>query len=120
MEKVVALRAKFCRAKHGLALLLHIAATMLDCFEILTTSGVVLWSKTYVPVSAGLVNHFIKDVFVEENVFPATSAADDSSATKNPSYRKDQYTLRWASVKDLGLIFVVRMPSQPILVKDGG
>ena len=86
---------------------------MLDGFEILTTSGVVLWSKSYAPVSAGLINTFIKDVFIEEKVLPGASAADDTSASKNPSYRKEQYTLRWASVKNLGLIFVVRMPNSP-------
>ena len=41
---------------------------MLDGFEILTTSGVVLWSRSYVPVNTSLVNGFIKDVFIEEKV----------------------------------------------------
>lgn len=85
---------------------------MLDGFEILTTSGVVLWSKSYIPVSAGVINSFIKDVFIEETVNPGASVADDASAAKNPSYKKDKYTLRWAGVKDLGLIFVVRMPKR--------
>ena len=80
---------------------------MLDGFEILTTSGVVLWSKYYVPVSGSIINGFIKDVFIEEKVLPGASVTDDTSATQNPSYRRDQYTLKWASVKDLGLIFVV-------------
>ena len=80
---------------------------MLDGFEILTTSGVVLWSKSYVPVSSSIINGFIKDVFIEEKVLPGASVADDASATQNPSYKRDQYTLKWASVKDLGLIFVV-------------
>ncbi|KAL9136658.1 MAG: hypothetical protein Q9175_002125 [Cornicularia normoerica] len=79
---------------------------MLDGFEILTTSGVVLWSKYYVPVSGSIINGFIKDVFIEEKVLPGASGADDTSATLNPSYKRDQCTLRWASVKDLGLIFV--------------
>ncbi|KAM0804133.1 signal sequence receptor alpha subunit [Usnea florida] len=79
---------------------------MLDGFEILTTSGVVLWSKYYVPVSGNIINGFIKDVFIEEKVLPGVSVTDDTSATQNPSYRRDQYTLKWASVKDLGLIFV--------------
>lgn len=82
---------------------------MLDGFEILTTSGVVLWSKSYAPVSSGIINGFIKDVFVEEKVLPGASLADDTSAIQNPSYKRDQYTLKWASVKDLGLIFVVRI-----------
>lgn len=80
---------------------------MLDGFEILTTSGVVLWSKSYVPVSSSVINGFIKDVFIEEKVLPGASVADDTSATQNPSYKRDRYTLKWASVKDLGLIFVV-------------
>ena len=80
---------------------------MLDGFEILTTSGVVLWSKFYAPVSSSIINGFIKDVFIEEKVLPGASVADDASASQNPTYKKDQYTLKWASVKDLGLIFVV-------------
>ena len=82
---------------------------MLDGFEILSTSGVVLWSKSYAPVSSSIINGFIKDVFIEEKVTPAAGLTDDASATKNPTYKKDQYTLRWTNVKDLGLIFVVRM-----------
>ena len=81
---------------------------MLDSFEILTTSGVVLWSRPYAPVSAGIINSLIKDVFIEEKVLPGAAVADDTTAAKNPPYRKDQYTLKWTSVKDLGLIFVVR------------
>ncbi|KAL8798892.1 MAG: hypothetical protein Q9223_007764 [Gallowayella weberi] len=78
---------------------------MLDGFEILTTSGVVLWSKSYAPLSSSLINGFVKDVFIEEKVLPA-AAADDNSAAQHPSYKREKYTLRWASVKDLGLIFV--------------
>ncbi|KAG8528751.1 uncharacterized protein KY384_006438 [Bacidia gigantensis] len=78
---------------------------MLDSFEILTTSGVVLWSKSYAPVKDGLINGFIKDVFIEETV-PGGNLANEASATQNPSYKKEKYTLRWTSVKDLGLIFV--------------
>lgn len=81
---------------------------MLDSFEILTTSGVVLWSRSYAPVSASVVNGLIKDVFIEEKVLPGASVTDDTSAARNPAYKKDQYTLKWTSVKDLGLIFVVR------------
>ncbi|CAD6579870.1 MAG: hypothetical protein ASARMPREDX12_009392 [Alectoria sarmentosa] len=79
---------------------------MLDGFEILTTSGVVLWSKSYAPVSSSVINSFIRDVFIEEKVLPGASVADDTSATQNLSYNRDQYTLKWATVKDLGLIFV--------------
>ncbi|KAL8902688.1 MAG: hypothetical protein Q9171_007620, partial [Xanthocarpia ochracea] len=79
---------------------------MLDGFEILTTSGVVLWSKSYAPLSSSLINGFIKDVFIEEKVLPGAATADDTSASRHPSYKREKYTLRWASVKDLGLIFV--------------
>ncbi|KAL8855833.1 MAG: hypothetical protein Q9178_007548 [Gyalolechia marmorata] len=79
---------------------------MLDGFEILTTSGVVLWSKSYAPISSSLINGFIKDVFIEEKVLPGATTADDTSASRHPSYTREKYTLRWASVKDLGLIFV--------------
>ena len=80
---------------------------MLDGFEILTTSGVVLWSKSYAPLSSSIINGFIKDVFIEEKFLPGAGVADDTSATQNPSYKRDLYTLKWTSVKDLGLIFVV-------------
>lgn len=80
---------------------------MLDGFEILTTSGVVLWSRSYASVNANIINEFIKDVFIEEKIHPGPGINDDGSAAKNPPYTKDRYTLKWASVKDLGLIFVV-------------
>ena len=80
---------------------------MLDSFEILTTSGVVLWSRSYAPVSAGIINGLIREVFIEEKVLPGANIADDASAARNPPYKKDQYTLKWTTVKDLGLIFVV-------------
>lgn len=82
---------------------------MLDSFEILTSSGVVLWSKSYVPVSSSIINGLIKDVFIEEKVLPGANVADDASAARNPAYKKEKYTLKWTSVKDLGLIFVVSM-----------
>lgn len=84
---------------------------MLDSFEILTTSGVVLWSKSYAPVSANIINSLIKDIFIEESIVPnavATTTANDVSATRNPVFKKDRYTLKWTTAKDLGLIFVVR------------
>lgn len=81
---------------------------MLDGFEILTTSGVVLWSRSYASISTGLINGFIKDVLIEENVVPVGNAAE-GSPTVNAPYKKDIYTLKWISVRDLGLIFVVRV-----------
>ncbi|KAF2131203.1 P-loop containing nucleoside triphosphate hydrolase protein [Dothidotthia symphoricarpi CBS 119687] len=74
---------------------------MLDTFEILTTSGVVLWSRTYAPVGANVINSLIRDVFIEERIQPQ---AEDSGS--KPTYRKEGYTLKWTAAKDLGLIFV--------------
>lgn len=79
---------------------------MLDTFEILTTSGVVLWSRTFAPVSPSVVNNFITDVFIEEKSSVA-AAKDGASAASNPPYKYDQHTLRWTFVKELGIIFVV-------------
>ncbi|KAF1991594.1 putative signal sequence receptor alpha subunit [Aulographum hederae CBS 113979] len=75
---------------------------MLDSFEILSTSGVVLWSKTYVPIGPSVVNSLIKDVFIEGR----NAAAPDESRGPKPTYKKDKYTLKWTTAKDLGLIFV--------------
>lgn len=72
---------------------------MLDAFEILTTSGVVLWSRSSSPVGASAVNSLINDVFIEEKVRPTAHSS-------NPTYRHDKYTLKYTLVKDLGLIFV--------------
>ena len=80
---------------------------MLDSFEILTTSGVVLWSRSNVPIAASIINNFIRDVFIEETALRGATLSNEVSADQNPAYKKDQYTLRWTSVKDLGLIFVV-------------
>ena len=78
---------------------------MLDTFEVITTSGVVLWSKLYAPVGAHVTNSFIRDVFVEET--GSRAIAGDVSAARNPAYKKDKYTLKWTIAKDFGLIFVV-------------
>ncbi|KAF6809489.1 signal sequence receptor alpha subunit [Colletotrichum sojae] len=76
---------------------------MLDTFEILTTSGVVLWSRTYAPVNPSVINNFISDVFIEEK---NAGAASSQSAASNPPYKRDQHTLRYTFVKELGVIFV--------------
>jgi signal recognition particle receptor subunit alpha len=77
---------------------------MLDTFEIITTSGVVLWSKTYVPVGPSLINNLIREVFIEER---GANARADNSGGQKPTYKRDGYTLKWTAAKDLGLIFVV-------------
>ncbi|KAF2872998.1 signal recognition particle, alpha subunit, N-terminal-domain-containing protein [Massariosphaeria phaeospora] len=74
---------------------------MLDSFEILHTSGVVLWSRSYAPVGAHIINSLIRDVFIEERIVPQP---DD--AGQRPTYRKEGHTLKWTAAKDLGLIFV--------------
>jgi len=79
---------------------------MLEAFEILTTSGVVLWSKSYAPVGAHVVNGLINDVFIEEKVLNQAPTANGPS----PVFKKEKYTLKWRRVKDLNLIFVVCPP----------
>ncbi|KAH8695178.1 signal recognition particle, alpha subunit, N-terminal-domain-containing protein [Talaromyces proteolyticus] len=71
---------------------------MLDAFEVITTSGVVLWSRSYAPVSSHVVNSLISEVFIEEKVAPAEGTST--------AFRKEKYTLKWRRAKDLGLIFV--------------
>ncbi|KAK4219053.1 hypothetical protein QBC37DRAFT_469608 [Rhypophila decipiens] len=78
---------------------------MLDTFEIITTSGVVLWSRTFAAVSPSVVNNFITDVFIEEKSSVA-AAKDGASAASNPPYKHEQHTLRWTFNKELGIIFV--------------
>ncbi|KAK6952155.1 hypothetical protein Daesc_006687 [Daldinia eschscholtzii] len=78
---------------------------MLDTFEILTTSGVVLWSRTYAPVNPSVINNFISDVFIEEKGAVA-GARNSQPAASNPLYKADQHTLKWTFVKELGVIFV--------------
>ncbi|KAI0886129.1 SRP54-domain-containing protein [Annulohypoxylon maeteangense] len=78
---------------------------MLDTFEILTTSGVVLWSRTYAPINPSVINNFIADVFIEEKA-TAAGAKDTQTTASNPPYKADQHTLKWTFVKELGVIFV--------------
>lgn len=80
---------------------------MLDCFEIVTTSGVVLWSRSNATVGSNVVNSLINDVFIEEKVRPQASDVADGSSQAKPTYRYEKYILKWTLVKDLGLIFVV-------------
>ncbi|KAH6992529.1 signal recognition particle, alpha subunit, N-terminal-domain-containing protein [Fusarium venenatum] len=78
---------------------------MLDSFEILTTSGVVVWSRTYTPINPSIINNFIADTFIEEKS-GAIALSDSRSAPTNPPYKSDQHTLKWTLVKELGIIFV--------------
>lgn len=79
---------------------------MLDAFEILTTSGVVVWSKTYAPVGNNVINSLINDVFIEERGSSIAKSGDDGQAARNAPFKKDKYTLKYTTAKDLGLIFV--------------
>ncbi|EFX02004.1 signal sequence receptor alpha [Grosmannia clavigera kw1407] len=79
---------------------------MLDSFEIVTTSGVVLWSRNYAFVSPAIVNKFITDVFIEENASGAVTKEEIASGSSHAPYLADQYAVKWAFVKDLGIIFV--------------
>lgn len=74
---------------------------MLDAFEVVTTSGVVLWSRTSSNSAANAVNSLINDVFIAGPFKPSRDAAS------NTPYKHEKYTLRYALVQDLGLIFVV-------------
>ena len=87
---------------------------MLDSFEILNTSGVVLWSRSYANVGANIINSLIKDVFIEQHGGVAAGSEDGATSSK-PSFRKDQYTLKWTTARDLGLIFVVCLSSWAVV-----
>jgi signal recognition particle receptor subunit alpha len=80
---------------------------MLDTFEILTTSGVVLWSRSYAPVSSAIINNLITDVFIEERTLPGGGVGEDVSSANNPPYKHEQHTVKWTTSKELGVIFVV-------------
>ncbi|KAI7162559.1 P-loop containing nucleoside triphosphate hydrolase protein, partial [Hortaea werneckii] len=75
---------------------------MLDAFEILTTSGIVLWRRHYTPdFSPHVINNLVSDVLIEEK--RDLKGSQDGEAK---SYRKDRYTLKWTTAKDVGLCFV--------------
>ena len=75
---------------------------MLDGFEILTSSGIVLWRRHYAPVPSSIVNGLISDVFIEDRRVKTGDVQQQQT-----SYKKDKYTLKWTSAKDMGLVFVV-------------
>jgi Signal recognition particle, alpha subunit, N-terminal len=99
-----------CHSEHNpVALFDPSLFAMLDSFEILSTSGVVLWSKSYASVNSSVINALITDVFIEERITPAPNGD-----ARNPQYKKDQYALKWKTVKDLGLIFIVSNGLSPL------
>ncbi|KAL4818324.1 signal recognition particle, alpha subunit, N-terminal-domain-containing protein [Aspergillus spinulosporus] len=74
---------------------------MLEAFEILSTSGVVLWSKSYAPVGSHVINSLINDVFIEEK-----AQLQNTTNSVSPIFKKEKYTLKWRKSKDFNLIFV--------------
>jgi len=86
---------------------------MLDSFNIVTTGGEVLWSRTLTPVNPTIINNFITDVFIEEKSDWAT-ARDGQSSALNPPYKSGQHMLRYAFVKEFGVMFIVRSPLEPL------
>lgn len=78
---------------------------MLDTFEIVTTTGVVVWSRKWAPVKPSVIDSFITNVFIEEKGVSNSVKANNSAATNAP-YKTEQHTLRWTMVKELGIIFV--------------
>jgi len=76
------------------------SANMLDSFKVVSTSGVVLWSKKYAPVNPAVINALISDIFIEDRV---------QSGSDGKWYKKYSYTLKWRTANDLGLIFIVRL-----------
>ncbi|KAK6503600.1 hypothetical protein TWF481_008613 [Arthrobotrys musiformis] len=84
-------------AAHHLHCALLVRPIMLDLFEVITTSGVVLWSKSYAPVKSSIINSLISDVFIEERNQPGSDGK---------WFKKDSYTLKWTLAADVGLVFV--------------
>ena len=67
---------------------------MIDLFCIFTTTGLVLWSKSFCELKGTPINKLIKDVILVER-------------TNEKVFYDDQYALKWSFNNDLGLVFVV-------------
>lgn len=67
---------------------------MIDFFYIFTTTGLVLWSKSFCEVSGNPVSNLIKNVLLAQR-------------TNEKSYIEGPYLLKWCFNNDLGIIFVV-------------
>ena len=67
---------------------------MIDFFCIFTTTGLVLWSKTFCEVVGQPVNKLIKNVLLAER-------------TNEKQFFDGQYVLKWSLNNDLGVVFVV-------------
>lgn len=71
------------------------ALVMIDLFTIFNTGGIVLWQKSFKPTSDRVTNSLISDIFIENRTNEETI------------YHKENYTVRYSVVNELGLIFVV-------------
>ena len=67
---------------------------MIDFFCIFTTTGLVLWTKTFCEIVGKPVNHLIKNVLLAER-------------TNEKQFIEGQYVLKWSLNNDLGVVFVV-------------
>ncbi|RUP45698.1 SRP54-type protein [Jimgerdemannia flammicorona] len=66
---------------------------MLDLFAILTKGGIVLWDRSFAPISGNPLNALVKDVLIEERAGTA-------------SYAKDSYAFKWTFANEVDLVFV--------------
>lgn len=73
---------------------------MLDTFEVITTGGVVLWSRKNVAIDESIIRAFLADTFANG------IGIGDQLTSAVTSYLANQHTLKWTFVKELGLIFV--------------
>lgn len=82
---------------------------MLDAFEILTTSGVVLWRRHYTAdVSPHLINSLVSDVFIEDRQKAGSGSGSGMGVDGEvKGYRKERCMLKYTSAKEVGLCFVV-------------
>lgn len=70
---------------------------MIDLFTIFNTGGIVLWQKSFKPTSDRIPNSLVSDIFIENR------------SNEEKLYHKDNYTVRYSVVNELGLIFVVSL-----------
>lgn len=68
---------------------------MIDLFTIFNTGGIVLWQKSFKPTSNRITNALVSDIFIE------------NQTNEKRLYHKDNYTVRYSVVNELGLTFVV-------------
>ncbi|KAI5481411.1 signal recognition particle binding protein [Pseudohyphozyma bogoriensis] len=73
---------------------------LLDHFSILTTGGLVLWSKSYTPTPSPF-DTLIREALIEER---SSSTSSSSSISK---WDRDGYSLLWTLANELELVFVV-------------